>query len=40
MGQRVDEDTYGNTLTVVLSVIAADGTLLATTGEIEIVDTA
>lgn len=40
MGHRVDEGMYGDTLIVVFSAIAADGTLLASTGEVEIVDDA
>lgn len=39
MGHRIDEGMYGDTLTVVFSAIDADGTLLASTGEVEIVDT-
>jgi hypothetical protein len=38
MGHRIDEGMYGDTLTVVFSAIDANGTLLASTGEVEIVE--
>ncbi|HEY7628114.1 MAG TPA: hypothetical protein VH761_13650 [Ilumatobacteraceae bacterium] len=38
MGRRVDKEVYGDTLIVTFSAVTSDDLVLATTGEVRIVD--